>query len=224
MTGLAGLAGCGSGGEGTAFSPVGSGTLQNAASASTEVPQRGDYKIMTDDILQIVVYQVPDFSREVQVDGAGSIVLPLLGGIPASGRTVRELESDLIRRLKVKYVQNPQVSIVVKDAVGLRVTVSGAVAKPGIIQLRGNMTLMSALAQSGGFSDTADQSNVVVFRETSQGRAAARFNANSIREGSAADPPIYAGDTILVDDSTFKSALKQSGPVISGVGVFRLLF
>ena len=129
-------------------------TVQEASAANPDFPTGVDlaeYRIKTDDILQVVVYQVPDFSRDAQVDSAGNIALPLLGAIPAEKRTIRELEADLTKRLKAKYVQNPQVSISVKDAVGLRVTVTGAVVKPGVISVRGRVTLMSAISQSDGF-------------------------------------------------------------------------
>ena len=135
--------------------------------------------------MQVVVYQVPDFSRDAQVDSAGNIALPLLGAIPAAKRTIRELEADLTKRLKAKYVQNPQVSIAIKDAVGLRVTVSGAVVKPGVIPVRGNVTLMSAISQSDGFSDTADKSSITVIRNTDSGRSIAHFNADTILAGTA---------------------------------------
>lgn len=161
----------------------------------------GDYRIVPDDILQVVVYQAPDFNRDAQVDAAGNITLPLLGGIPVAGRTARDVEGEIARRLKAKYLQNPQVSVSVKDAVGLRVTVEGAVAKPGVVQLRGSVTLLSLIAQSGGFTDTADKSGVLIVRNTDKGRTLARFDTNAIASGTAEDPPVFGGDTVVVDDS-----------------------
>ena len=224
LLGCLGLAGCAPQGGVVASSPATKApsaqtqaAAQEPSTPTSEFPtglDLAEYRIKTDDILQIVVYQVPDFSRDAQVDGAGNIVLPLLGAIPAAKRTVRDLEADLTRRLKAKYIQNPQVSVSVKDAVGLRITVSGAVVKPGVLSVRGNVTLMSAISQSDGFSDTADKSSIVVIRNTDSGRAIAHFNAESILAGTEVDPVVYGGDTIVVNDSGGKMAWKNLGTVL----------
>ncbi len=77
-----------------------------AASASGST---SDYRITSGDVLQITVFQVQDFNRDAQVDAGGNIDLPLIGGVPAAGKTVHEVESEIIRRLQAKYLQNPQV-------------------------------------------------------------------------------------------------------------------
>lgn len=221
--GLGALAGCASNGEGT-FSPVAEQTSQPQAgtlaptsgSSAPTAANGGDYRIMPDDILQIVVYQAPDFNRDAQVDATGNIALPLLGGVPVAGRTVRDVEAEITRRLKAKYMQNPQVSVSVKDAVGLRVTVEGAVTKPGVVPVRGGVTLLSILAESGGFTDTADKSRILIVRNTEKGRAVARFDATAIAAGTVQDPPVFGGDTIVVDDSMARTAWKD---MLSSLGV-----
>ena len=80
LVALAMLSGCNPAGDNLAAAPDPSATVPAS---------RGDYQISNDDILQIVVYPVADFNRDAQVDGAGNIVLPLLGVIPAAGRTAR---------------------------------------------------------------------------------------------------------------------------------------
>jgi polysaccharide export outer membrane protein len=74
------------------------------------------------------------------------------------------------------------------------------------------------LAESGGFSDTADQSNVMVFRQTEQGRTVMRYDANAIRVGQAPDPLILGGDTVVVDDSTGKTAWKHFREILGVAG------
>ena len=173
---------------------------------------------MPDDVLQVVVYQAPDFTRDTQVDAAGNINLPLLGGIPVAGRTAHDVEGEITRRLKAKYMQNPQVAVSVKEAVGLRVTVAGAVAKPGVVQLRGNVTLLTLIAQSGGFTDTADKSDVLIVRNTDKGRSLVRFDTNAIAAGTTDDPSVYGGDTVVVDDSAGKVAWKNVGSALGVLG------
>jgi protein involved in polysaccharide export with SLBB domain len=186
-----------------------------AASAS-------DYRIMTGDVLQITVFQVQDLNRDAQVDAAGNIALPLIGGVPAAGKTVHEVESEITGRLRAKYLQNPQVLVTIKDAVGLRVSVQGAVKSPGVIQIRGDTTLTTLIAQSGGFSDTADPSSVLIIRNTDQGRAAGKVDAGAILKGSAPDPRIYGGDTVVVDDSFVRSAGKDALQLLGGAAMLRV--
>ena len=233
--GCLGIGGCAPQGEVVASSPATknySAQIQTLQEPSTQGPSTpnhdfptgvglSEYRIKPDDILQIVVYQVPDFSRDAQVDSAGNIALPLLGAIPAEKRTIRELEADLTQRLKAKYIQNPQVSISVKDAVGLRVTISGAVGKPSVISVRGNVTLMSAISQADGFSDTADKSSITVIRNTDSGRSIAHFDADAILAGKADDPLVYGGDTIVVNEAAGKVAWKNLGTVFGGASTAR---
>jgi polysaccharide biosynthesis/export protein len=186
------------------------------------------YRIAIGDALDVSVFRQPDLSRTVDVDGSGQILLPLIGAIPAAGKTVRELEGDITRLLRAKYLQSPQVSVALKDAVGQRVTVEGSVRGPGVRLARGKTTLLRILAESGGFTDTADQSNVIVFRQTEQGRAVMRYDANAIRVGQAPDPAILGGDTVVVDDSTGKTAWKHFREILGvaggGVGLARAAF
>jgi polysaccharide export outer membrane protein len=207
-------------------------SLNAAASANSPSPAytsaRSEevYRLVKGDILEVHVFRQPDLSRTVDVDGAGQILLPLIGAMPAAGRTVRELETEITRLLRAKYLQSPQVSVAVRDAVGQRVTVEGAVRSPGVRQARGQTTLLRVLAESGGFAETADQSGVMVFRQTEQGRTVMRHDANAIRVGQAPDPVILGGDTIVVDDSTGKTAWKHFREVLGvasgGVGLARV--
>ena len=193
-----------------------------AAAAAPVTPQRADYRLAAQDVLDVSVYQVPDLNRTVQVDGAGMISLPLIGGVRAAGRTVREVEADVTRRLGARYLQSPQVSVFIRDAVGLRVTVDGAVRKPGFVQMKGATTLLSVIAEAQGFTDTADQSGVMIFRPTDKGRTVARFDIAAIRAGQAVDPPVYGGDTVVVDESTARTAWKQFREALPVAGLFRL--
>lgn len=195
--------------------PVFAGGSPGSSAAQTE------YRISPQDIVEVTVYQVPDLNRSVQVDASGMVGLPLLGAVRAGGRTVRELESDIARRLGARYLQSPQVAVFVKDAAGLRVTVDGAVKKPGIIQIKGTTTLLAALAEAQGFTETADQSGVMIFRPTEKGRSVARFDANAIRSGAAADPPVFGGDTVVVDESTTRTAWKVFREALPITNIYR---
>ena len=201
-----------------------SAAIQPQPGAASAYASTSDYRIMSGDVLQITVFQVQDFNRDAQVDAGGNIVLPLIGGVPAAGKTVHEVESDIAGRLKAKYLQNPQVLVTIRDAVGLRVSVQGAVKNPGVIQIRGDTTLTTVLAQAQGFNDTADKSSVLIIRNTDQGRVAGKVDAGAILAGSAPDPRIYGGDTIVVDDSFVRTAGKDFINVLGGAAMLRVFF
>src|SRR3954465_6368779 len=91
----------------------------------------GDYRIGPQDTLEVDVFQLSDLNRTVQVDATGHILMPLIGQMQAAGKTSDQLSHDIADQLGKKYVNNPQVTVVVKDAQGLRITVDGAVGQPG---------------------------------------------------------------------------------------------
>jgi polysaccharide export outer membrane protein len=176
------------------------------AFASAATPGSAAYKIGPQDVLDISVFKAPELARSVQVAESGSINLPLVGEIHAVGKTAQEVERDLAKRLGAKYMQSPQVTVYVKEFNSQRVTVEGAVKKPGIYPLRGKTTLMQSLAMAEGLDPTSDMSNVVIFRRVEGKRFAAKFDVTEIRAGKAEDPTIMQGDLIVANASAMKAA------------------
>jgi polysaccharide export outer membrane protein len=144
----------------------------------------------------------------VQVAEVGTINLPLVGTIPAAGRTAPEVERDLQARLGAKYLKSPQVTVYVKEFNSQRVTVQGAVRKPGVFPYRGHHTLMQTIAMAEGADVNYASSSVVVFRTTDGAHSAIRYDVDDIRNGRLRDPPIEAGDLVVVDDSAAKASLQ----------------
>ena len=179
-----------------------------------------DYRVGPLDVLEVSVFQVPDLNKTVQVSSSGAIVLPLIGQVPAAGKTIDRLQSDVAGRLGARYLQNPQVSIFVKDAQSQRITVEGAVSKPGIYSTTGRTTLMQGIALAGGLTEIANTSGVVVFRQVGGKRQAAKFDFAAVRAGTANDPDLRGGDVIVVDQSGVKTALRDIRSAIPVVGLF----
>jgi len=171
-------------------------------------PGSAAYKIGPQDVLEISVYKVPDLSRSVQVADVGSVNLPLVGEVQAAGRTARELELDLAKKLGAKYLQSPQVTVYVKEFNSRRVTIDGAVKKPGVYPIRGRTTLVQFIAMSEGLTEIAS-SDIAVFRSVNGKRSAARFDLEEIRSGRAEDPVIEEGDIIVVSESATKTAFQN---------------
>jgi polysaccharide export outer membrane protein len=184
--------------------------LAGAPAAASGSVSTADYRIRSGDVLQINVFQLQDFNREAPVDAAGTIALPLIGAVPVAGKTVRQIESEIEQRLSAKYLQNPQVLVTVKDAVGLRVAVQGAVKNPGIFPLHGDTTVTNVIAQANGFTEISDSSQVLIIRNTEQGRVATKIDAGAILSGSAPDPQVYGGDTVVVGESFIRNVQKDA--------------
>jgi len=182
-----------------------------------------DYRVAPQDTVEISVFQVPSLNRAVQVDGNGRLSLPLIGSVVAGGRTTRELEADIAAKLGARYVQSPQVAVSVKDGLGQRVTVDGAVKKPGVYTAKGETSLLQTLAQAGGLDEVADGDSINVFRVTNQQRTATQYSLSAIRAGRAVDPQIFGGDTIIVGESAAKNAWRMVKDIAPIGGVARAL-
>jgi polysaccharide biosynthesis/export protein len=177
-----------------------------AAITALSTPGNVAYKIGPQDLLDVSVFKVAELSKAAQVSEAGTINFPLLGEVPAAGKTARELEKDLTSRLGEKYLQNPQVAVIVKEFNSQRVTVEGAVRKPGVFPMQSGMSLLQAVAHAQGLDSLSDNT-VVVVRTTNGRRAAARFDVDKIRDGALQDPQLLAGDVVIAGTSAFKEGL-----------------
>ena len=141
------------------------GTNPRAAQpASFAATAENAYRIGPFDVLDISVFQVPELTKSVQVADSGTINLPLVGEVRVAGRTAQEVERDLTAKLGAEYLQNPQVTVFVKEYNSQNVTVSGAVKKPGVYPIRGKTTLAQLVALAGDF-DAGSDSSVLILRE-----------------------------------------------------------
>lgn len=147
------------------------------------------------------VFNVPDLSRELQVDASGRIAMPLVGTVDARGKTAGELAAAVEAALRGRYVRSPEVTVNIKSSVSQVVTVDGQVGEPGLYPVTNQMTLMRAIASAKGLSEFARADDVVILRTVSGRRMAGLYNISAIRRGMYEDPPIYANDVIVVGDS-----------------------
>lgn len=169
-----------------------------AGQASAALPPAEEYRIGPSDLLEISVFQVKELDRTVRVNSRGLISLPLIGAMNAAGMTNTELEDAISAKLQENYLQNPQVSVFIKEFTSQRVTIEGQVVKGGIFPLVGNTTLLQALALAGGVNEIAEQT-VSVFRLTGEGRREMlAYDVERIRDGSVLDPTMRNNDIVVV--------------------------
>ncbi len=114
-----------------------------------------EYRIGAEDLLEINVFEDEKLNKTVRVSAQGHISLPLLGVLRVKGLTPYELEKEIRDLLAEKYIQNPNVSVFVKEYRSQRISVIGAVEKPGIFDIYGQRTLLDALAMAGGLKEEA---------------------------------------------------------------------
>lgn len=153
------------------------------------------------DTIQVDVFNVPDLSREMQVDASGRIAMPLAGTIDARGKTAEELASAIDAALRARYVRNPEVTVNIKSSVSQVVTIDGQVIEPGLYPVTNQMTLMRVIASAKGMSEFARQDDVVILRTVGNQKMAGLYNVAAIRRGTYDDPPVFANDVIIVGDS-----------------------
>jgi polysaccharide export outer membrane protein len=174
-------------------------------------PSARDYRIGTEDLLEVQVFGVDQLSRTVRVNSMGFVSLPLIGNIEVGGFTAQEAEASIAARLADAYLQNPQVSLFIKEYTNQRVTVEGAVNKPGIYPLRGETTLLRTIAMAGGQGGLSDMSQVMLFRQGANGKRDAQvFDVERIRRGEIEDPAVVNDDVIVVNRSPGRVVLKDS--------------
>jgi polysaccharide export outer membrane protein len=195
---------------------------EEKALVSANTPGSTYYKIGPQDVLDISVFKVAELSRTVQVSEEGSINIPLVGEVTAAGKTPREVERELKKRFGTRYLQNPQVSVFVKEYNSQRVTIEGAVKKSGVYPVQGGMSLLQAVALAGGMDDSSSDT-ILIFRNINGKRSAARFDISDIKNGTARDPRLQAGDVIVVDTSTLKKGFGNVMKLLPLASVFAAL-
>ena len=183
-----------------------------------------DYRIGTDDLLEIQVFGVDQLTRTVRVNSRGMVSLPLIGTLEVGGLSAQQAEALVVAKLAQSYLQDPQVSLFIKEYTSQRVTIEGAVNKPGVYPLRGPTTLLQSLAVAGGQANLSDMTEVMLFRADAAGkRETLVYDVDSIRSGQLQDPVVVNDDLIVVKRSRARTILKDSilRDVLDTVNPFR---
>jgi len=158
------------------------------------------YKIGSGDILEIVTWKEPDFTREqvlVRIDG--KISFPLLGDVQAAGRTPLEINKDIEAGLK-NYVDNPIVTVTVKNPESQKFYILGEVKKTGEYPIIKGLTVLQAFALAGGFTDWASKKEIILLRNEKGKNKVYSVNYKKIVKNKdfSQNIQIKADDTIIV--------------------------
>lgn len=158
-----------------------------------------NYLIGPQDVLSINVWKEAEFTRSVPVRPDGKISLPLLNDVQAAGLTPMQLSSRITEGLK-KYVEAPQVTVVVEQINSQRIYILGEVNRAGQFPLLPGMTMLEALSSAGGFTMFAKVTKIYLLRKSNGNQEKLPFNYKDVIHGKAPEQNIQlkAGDTIVV--------------------------
>jgi len=128
----------------------------------------GEYQVGPKDLLEIKVLEAPELNGERRVSDAGTISLPLLGEVTVSGLSAGQIRDLLTQDLTARFVNRANVSVVVKEYSNKPITVVGAVAQPGTLNVSGNYYLLQAISRAGGLTAGAGK-KIYVLRVAENG-------------------------------------------------------
>jgi polysaccharide biosynthesis/export protein len=167
--------------------------------AATAVPLPADYVIGPEDVLGVVFWRDQEMTSDVTVRPDGMVTLPLLGDLAAAGLTPEALR-DQIQKAATKYMQDPNVTILVKQINSRKVFITGEVTTPGAYPLTGPRTVMQLIAVAGGLTEFADGKNITVMRAEEGRTRSFKFNYKDVAKGVKLDQNIQLkpGDTVVV--------------------------
>jgi protein involved in polysaccharide export with SLBB domain len=131
------------------------------------------YKLAAGDLLTIKFWGNAELNEDVPIRPDGGISLAYVGEVQAAGRTPAELDAELVR-LYTGELARPRISVLVRDFGSQRVYVGGEVAKPGVIVVKGSLTVMQAVQEAGSFLPSARRKQVVLIRTDTDGKRLAR--------------------------------------------------
>jgi polysaccharide export outer membrane protein len=158
-----------------------------------------DYRIGPDDILTVIFWRDKDMSGDVAVRPDGKISLPLVNDVDAAGSTPDQLRARL-EEAGSRFLEEPNVTVVVKQINSRKVFITGEVAKPGAYPLTGPTTVLQLISMAGGLQEYANRERIVILRTESGKQMSYRFNYKEVSKQKKLQQNIelHVGDTVVV--------------------------
>ncbi|WP_080507380.1 polysaccharide biosynthesis/export family protein [Rhodopseudomonas palustris] len=179
-------------GSSSSSSPRRAYAAMPAAYAPAPAAYDPDYRLDAGDRLRIVVYGQEGLTNTYAIDAGGAITMPLIGAVPARGRTPAGLAADVTARLRNGFIREPSVAVEIESYRPFFIL--GEVAAPGAYPYVPNMSVESAVAVAGGFSPRARRDQVILTHGDARGM---------VRAAVPLGTPLGPGDTVLVGERWF---------------------
>lgn len=181
--------------------------LQNASKVNTAPPT--DVALLPGDEIDVKFFYTPDLNESQKVRPDGKIALQLIGEVEAEGKTPAELREELLG-LYSSHLKKPEIIVLVRLLCNRRVFVGGQVMNPGIVEMPGNMTVLEAIMQAGGFDmREAKVQNVVVIRHINGQRYGYSINLKPALVGDETQPFYLLPQDIVYVPRTLIAKLDQ---------------
>jgi polysaccharide biosynthesis/export protein len=171
-------------------------SASTSTSASTSAPQ---LRIGGGDLININVYGIPEMAQDVRVNNGGDIYLPLIGYVQVGGLTPDQAQTVIENRLREGgFVNNPHVTVSLKDYVNQSATVTGEVTKPGVYPILGTQRLLEVLATAGGLTPRAGKTLTITHRDQPDEPVTAKLPSD-LAKSPKDNIEIFPGDTVVVN-------------------------
>jgi len=170
-----------------------------ATNPITHAYGESEFKLGPDDVIEVFVYKEPELSPTVVVRPDGKISLPLINDVHAAGLTPAQLRDRIVEESK-KYVEDPNVTVVVKQINSRRVFVTGEIGKPGPYPLSGPTTVLQMVSIAGGFKEYAHPEKIMIIRTENGKPVSFKFNYKEVINGKKLSQNIELkpGDSVIV--------------------------
>ena len=178
--------------------PATTAPAQRPAAPSVDVP--AEYVIGPQDVLGINFWRDTDMTGDVTVRPDGRITLPLIGDLTAAGLTPEALKKA-IHTAASKLLEDPAITVIVRQINSRKVFITGQVATPGAHVLTGPLTVMQLISLAGGLTEFAKKKDITVMRTDADGKQVVLpFNYNDVAKGKnlAQNVVLKPGDTVVV--------------------------
>jgi protein involved in polysaccharide export with SLBB domain len=153
------------------------------------------------DKLELTVFYGNEEAKQTYtLDGSGQMEVRFIGTVSAGGKTVRDVQEEIRSRLADGYLRDPVVQLTVVEINSLKCSVFGQVSRSGTIKFTPGMTIVEAIAQSGGFSPLARKNMVKVTRILEGKKETYKIPVELIAEGKRPNFPMMPGDEVFVPE------------------------
>ena len=183
------------------FLSVGGALLAQSARFSERDPR---YRLQPEDKIEVQYRFTPEYNAVASVQPDGFAGMPLIGEVKVAGLTLEEA-AEAIRRRAGQRLNDPEVIVLLKEYIKPFFTVAGEVARPGRVELHGQVTLVEGIALSGGFKDSAHRTQVLLLRKTPSGMAEVKlYDLRKMMSpaGIVEDVTLKSGDMLVIPRNT----------------------
>ena len=190
-------------GGGSEGGSAASSSSSSGSSGGVGLAVGSNYVLKPSDVIDVAVYQEIDLSKQVRIEGDGTVSLALIGKVKVAGMTVAESQSLITDLYNRDYIVDPQVSVLVVSFSPKFVRVLGHVGYPGQVEIPPDqeLTLIDAITQCRGVTRLGNDKSITVSRQKKNGQTQSfEVNFKKIKTGEAKDYVLQEGDTIYVPE------------------------